>query len=417
MTNLIIGESVNSHSNLLEKSLNHSNPDVKLLGLNELLRIAREKPSLITDSSLVISSIKAIESDETKVGTVCIELLSIILPNFIEISGIKSQIINILEQSNDIIKCRVFEIGVNIGKSHAELIESLEFILGKMLNDFENSNDILFQLNILELLSDLAMADEGLTYLENKGVCLNLTRKIEACDNSLMIPGLMKFFGSVAAVHPQQIFTKYPAITSSLLDCVTSNDFTLMPTALDTIGHLGKTLEGKIYLGNVPGQKFNIFLTFLSSSITSMPSELKIRALNALELLFISESPANNQISTITQNWYCQLSATNDLTFLLQFTKNAFPDIKIAGLKLLKAIVSYQWGQEFIAQTAGFIENLMDRKIEFDKNVIHEKYEINKILSESSAFDHDTVNHLKKYVGEGAFYVETILEVAVEGRD
>lgn len=417
MTNLIIGESVNYHSNLLEKSLNHSNPEVKLLGLNELLRIASKKPSLITDSNLVIACIKDIASKETKVGSTCVKLLSIILPNFIDIAGVKSHITDILIQSEDTIKCRIFELSINIVKLHAELIEKLEFILGKMLTEFNDSNDILFQMNILQLLSDLAISDEGLTYLENKGICSNLMKKTESCQSSLMIPGLMKFFGSIAAMHPQQIFNKYPGVTSSLFDCVIGNDFIILPTALDTIGHLAQSLEGKIYLEKVPGNKFQTVLKHLSSTITSYPSELKIRALNTLKLLFFSDTPQNNQVSSLTQSWYDQLSSAKDLNFLLQFTKNAFPDIKIAGLKLLKSVVNYRWGQEYLSQTAGFIEILLDRKIEFDKHVIHEKFEINKILSESSIFDRDTVNQLKKYVGEGVFYVETIHEVAVEGQD
>lgn len=320
-------------------------------------------------------------------------------------------------QSKDTIKCRIFEVAVNIGKAHGELIESLEFILGKMLTDLEDSKDILFQLNILELLSDLAITDEGLIYLENKGACLNMIKNIESCENALMIQGLMNFFASIASIHPQQIFNKYPSVTSSLFDCVISNEFAILPTALDTIGHLGRSLEGKIYLSNVPGAKLKVVLKQFASTITSYPSELKIRTLNTLELLFYSETPDNNQVSSITQSWYDQLSPAKDLNFPLQFTKNVFPDIKIAGLKLLKSIVNYRWGQEYLSQTAGFIEILLDRKVEFDKNVIHEKFEINKMLSESSVFDRDTVNQLKKYVGEGAFYVETIHEVAVEGRD
>ncbi len=105
------------------------------------------------------------------------------------------------------------------------------------------------------------------------------------------------------------------------------------------------------------------------------------------------------------------------MIFVLDFCRNPFPDIKIAALLLLKVLVAPIWGRKALEETAGFIEFLLDRNIEFNKDAIHEKFQIIKILSQSPmVFDTVTLGQLKKYVEQGAFYVEGVMDVVAEGR-
>lgn len=111
------------------------------------------------------------------------------------------------------------------------------------------------------------------------------------------------------------------------------------------------------------------------------------------------------------------------LTFLLTFCRCPFSDIKIAALKLLRVICGDSWGEQALADTAGFVEFLLDRRVEFDKEAVQEKYLVIKKLAdknvddEMSVFDAATRVNLKKYIAEGAFYVTGIVEVAVDGQD
>lgn len=63
----------------------------------------------------------------------------------------------------------------------------------------------------------------------------------------------------------------------------------------------------------------------------------------------------------------------------------------------------------------GLIEFLMDRSSETFKDCKHVKYNIvcNLALSES-VFDQNAVKKLKQFINEGPFYVQTVMEVAVE---
>ena len=75
----------------------------------------------------------------------------------------------------------------------------------------------------------------------------------------------------------------------------------------------------------------------------------------------------------------------------------------------------HRWGMEAISNTAGLIEYLLDRRVAADKDVKQEKFIIIRMLSESSIFDAQQLLVLKKYVREGAFFVQGITEVAFEG--
>lgn len=62
----------------------------------------------------------------------------------------------------------------------------------------------------------------------------------------VVILGLVKFFGSLAIVDsPQQVCEKYPVFLEVVFSMAMNLDPTLTPVALDTLGVLGGTVEGK----------------------------------------------------------------------------------------------------------------------------------------------------------------------------
>lgn len=162
--------------------------------------------------------------------------------------------------------------------------------------------------------------------------------------------------------------------------------------------------------------KLNETLNDIGKSIHNLPIPLQTRALNCLEILFqTSDDAPNNLIAMITEIWFFRLTGTNQLTFVQDFCRNPFPEIKIAALGLLRSICCYQWGQRALCETAGFIEYLLDRNIEFDKDAIHEKYNVIKTLADASVFDASTILQIRQYLKDGAFFVQGVMEVAVEG--
>lgn len=118
--------------------------------------------------------------------------------------------------------------------------------------------------------------------------------------------------------------------------------------------------------------------------------------------------------SEIAEQWFFFLEESKTLEFLFNFVKNPFPEIKVSCLNLIKTLCTYPWGVVALKNTAGMIEYLLDRRVEFDKDAKQVKHEIILILSETTVFDAHTILLLKKYVNEGPHYVESVLDVAVE---
>lgn len=158
-------------------------------------------------------------------------------------------------------------------------------------------------------------------------------------------------------------------------------------------------------------------LNDIGKSIHNLPTALKVRALNCLEALFQCDptDSSNNQINSITEQWFQSLTGSNQLSFVQEFCRNPFPEIKIAALGLLRAICGYTWGHRALSNAAGFIEYLLDRKSEFDKEILHEKYNILNLVANSGEFDENTARQINQYVKDGAFYVQGVMEVVVEG--
>lgn len=418
MTNLKLNDEPDL-SEIVEKLLHNSNVKVKTVAVRFVERNVVESASLHT-SSMVALFIECIKSDDTSVGVPSIQILSdlLVTQNFLDDPSVKKQILATLDAANETVSLRIYSVAVEIVKKHPSQLGKVEFIFERCLGELDD-HDILVMLNVLEVLKDLCVHNEGIIYLENKGVFSKLMRKIETIEEdpmaSILTPGLMKFFGSVAIVYPERIFKSYPSLINKLFECILSDDFTLLFTALDTFGHLAKFEDGKKTLDTLDGNQSLLVVTHIVQSIARYPSDVKGRALNCLENVFWVDlsTPRNNQINYICQKWFSSAFGTQ-LSELLQMCKNPFADISISAFKVLKSIASHDFGQKAIVNTGGFVEFLLDRHSIISLELKQLKYEVVELLAQSNEFDASTIVRLQKYVREGFNYVQAITEIAFE---
>ncbi|XP_001661342.2 26S proteasome non-ATPase regulatory subunit 5 [Aedes aegypti] len=416
MSTLAIDES-SEVKNVIEKSLSHVNPRVQAFGLRELRRIVQSRSvDGFVNETLILLVIKCLASDDTSVGTPAIELLRLMLPRFVQLRSVLENLEGLLGKG-DVVRCRLYELAVRLAKQSEELLAAMDKFLKKAVQELDGE-DVLLQLNVLQILSELSEGNHGMAYLENNGVFDKLMVKIQGLGEdplgTILIPGLMKFYGGVAAIHPAKVYDGYPKVIEMLFDCLASEDMTILPTAYDTLGCIAAANEGKRQLHYKHGAALKKTLQHFSKVIRNLPNDLKIRLLGCLRSMFAVDS-ADNQISSITQEWYGNLAEQENLNLVMDYIKNPFPDMKRAALGLLKAIVGHRWGQTYLLNTGGFVEYLLDRKQEADKDVVLDKYEVIRVLAASTVFDEQTASELRRYVAEGAFYVQGITEVAIEG--
>lgn len=404
--------------NLLERSVQHKNPKVRSLALNTILKEIKKHPGATIAEDLIQVIINCIAEHEISVGAPSVEILSILLADKISKAQFKEALLRKLHQSNDIIRCRIYEVAVNLSKISPANLCDVEEILSSAVNALE-CDDILMQVNVLEILASLAGQNHGLVFLEQRQVFEKISKRVDEIEQNpldrLLVPGIMKFFGKIAYSQPQKIITGYSNMILCLFDCLHSADPTILPTAFDTLANLAHSQQGKLLLeanyASYLRQTFEDFFSYLKN----LPTELKNRAFNALEIVFSCDGEVSQDASKVMLKWYQILAGGENLQFLMDFCRNPFPDIKVACLNFIRALCRYRWGIVALKYTAGFVEYLMDRKIEFDKEAKYAKFEVIELLAESNVFDVQTQLQLKKYVNEGPYFVQPIVEIAVEG--
>ncbi|XP_018572758.1 26S proteasome non-ATPase regulatory subunit 5 [Anoplophora glabripennis] len=423
MNNLNLGESTNKYSLPLERALNHPYNAVKLMALKEIDRNVSNEESLINICkrvSLLSNIIRCIGDSDI---TVAKEACDIIVKLGLFSTGLKQLISNdvmtVLHEVmsiSEVVRLRVYEVVVNISKDSEENFTHLSST-GLIAQIFEelDSNDVLLRMNVVELLTQLGLSRHGYNYLEHNGILSKLFGFIDDNEDPTLVqicePGILKFFGHMANWKPIELLSKYPKFFDRLFSNIESGDLIIVGVSLDTLGVIGLTNSGKCALQST-GNKMTYAIKTIVKLLTSFPTEVRLRALNCLENLLAVEEQKND-IMQITRRWY-GLFGDDPMEIILRYAKNPFSEIKLSGLGILRVIADQQWGQEEIRNTPGLVEFLLDRNIETVKEGKEAKYEIVKVLSNSTVFDQSTLKTFQDFVKEGPFYVHAVTEVAFE---
>ncbi|CAH1967118.1 unnamed protein product [Acanthoscelides obtectus] len=426
MNQMTLGESTMKYDTPLERALNHPFTEVKLMALKEIERNIRRE-EVLTDMckkhTLLVGVVRCLGDDDVGVAKKAIDILTIVGLTASGLNAILSnQVIEPLQEVmaiSEVVRLRVYELVINIAKESETNFHALEStgIINQILEELNNS-DVLLRMNIVELLTHFGLTRHGYRFLESSGVLTKLFSLIDVPNDLLNVqlcePGILKFFGNMAHKKPIEMLSKYPKLFDRVFSNLESGDLTVIGVSLDTLGIIGSTNEGKCALSST-GNKITYAIKTIVKLLPSLPTEVRVRALNCLESL-IRVAERKNDMLQITRKWY-QAFGDEPMEVILRYAKNPFSEIKLAGLDLLHAVASHQWGQEEIKNTPGLIEYLLDRNQERIKEAKELKYEIIKEMSTSILFDQNTLLRLQEYVKEGPFYVRGVTEVAFEGND
>lgn len=242
MANLTLRQ--NDLPRLLHRALLHKRARIRALALNTILKelqnqIGDDNLSDVISDELLRHILNAVQEPETQLGSPALAILTLVLETRLEEQFVKDSLLEGLKK-NEVIKCRLYELAVNLGKRSAATLEKVEFLLDHALVELDN-DDILLQVNVLEILVSLAEQNHGLLYLEKRQVFDVIGKRIEEIEQNpldrLLIPGIMKFFGKISSVQPQKIILGYPHMIRCLIECLNSGDTSLLPAAFDTLGN------------------------------------------------------------------------------------------------------------------------------------------------------------------------------------
>lgn len=411
---------------LIEDMVRHENDALKVIGLQQLLK---NSPDQVISTAAIVDVIKCLgNATNTTVGTLAMRLLDVQLETRFDQEEVRSALE--ATRSNSISKCRFYEVIVRMASRDAQNLQRTGEIISEMVRDLA-SDDLLLQLNVMEILSQLVATEHGLEYLEAQGVFPRLTAALENIDSMhILFPGFIKFVGSLANAHTDKMFPRYVHICKPLFEVIISNDSSTLSPCLDTLGVIGRTQAGKVFLDDLtlvnPDGDMKMIFMELAMFLTQLPTEEQIRILHCLENLFQwlstedgGEQEPNNRISMITEKWYKYLDRGPGLKTVMAYCRNPFPDIKLAGFGVLRAIVDFSWGRTALSETAGGLEYIMDRSMEFHKESFQAKFQVLKCIQRAGSetcFTEDQRKDIDEYVHKGPFYIKGETEIATERR-
>ncbi|XP_064547299.1 26S proteasome non-ATPase regulatory subunit 5 [Drosophila montana] len=408
---------------LLNPALHHSNPALRALVLNNLLKELRRQTTAseiqtLPSNELLVYVLDELQQTETQCSAAAINILTIVLSQWLNDAGVQSKLVQLLQQ-NEVVRCRAYELGVMLAKRSADSLSSVEFILDAALGELDN-DDVLLQASVLEILVPLAEQNHGLSYMERRRVFEIISSRVQRIEehplDTLLIPSIMKFFGKVAAVQPQKIIVGYPHMLACLFELLKSGDEAVLPTAMDTLANLASSVQGKKLMHAQFQPAMQQTLRKYADYTKSLSPPLKIRLLNSLDIIFTQETPASSELSTILKNWYECFASGQQLNHIMELLHTPFPDLQLAALGLLKTLCQYQWGIKAVQGTAGAIEFLLSRQPDLHKDVKYLKWKIMEQLSVSSEFTATETVRFTAYVNEGPYHVQSNVNIATESQ-
>ncbi|XP_049629027.1 26S proteasome non-ATPase regulatory subunit 5 [Suncus etruscus] len=417
----------------LQKGLAHPSDSVKTLTLSQVGRIVESSDAvteILNNAELLKQIVYCIGGENLSVAKAAIKSLSRVsltqtgLEALFE-SDLLDDLKNVMK-TNDIVRYRVYELIVEISSTSPESLNycTTSGLITELLREL-TGEDVLVRATCIEMVTSLAQSHHGRQYLAQEGVIDQISNIIVGAESdpfsSFYLPGFVKFFGNLAVMDsPQQICERYPVFVEKVFEMTESQDPTMVGVAVDTIGILGSTVEGKQVLHKA-GTHFEHLLMKVGYQVKNASTELKIRCLDAISsLLYLSPEQETDDLLRMTESWFSSLSR-DSLELLRGISNQPFPELRCAALKVFTAMANQPWAQKLMFNSPGFVEYVMDRSVERDKTSKDAKYELVKALANSKTiaeiFGNPNYLRLRAYLSEGPYYVKPVSVTAVEGAE
>ena len=169
----------------------------------------------------------------------------------------------------------------------------------------------------------------------------------------LSISGAVKFFGSIAAVLPTIVLSKYPDFQYFIFENMRNDDIMFKTLCFETIASISSLEEGLILLYQQPGEFNKVMKAFTTVVLSPVDETLKARMIDALKVILTkSDGQFSTESSSIKRELYSQLSE-QPIQLLMQFSQLPFSKIRYSALDLISTIASHSWSEQDMAKTPG----------------------------------------------------------------
>ncbi|KAJ3598441.1 hypothetical protein NHX12_001951 [Muraenolepis orangiensis] len=417
----------------LQSGLTHHAEDVQILALKQIGRVVAH-PEAVTDilnnDDILREVIHCVGGDNIAVAKQAVSSLSELSHSKAGLDKLfRSGLLDVMKDvmgTSDIVRYRVYELVVDIASVSAISLGycASSGLISQLLAELLGE-DVLIRATAIEVVTGLAQSQHGRQHLAHQGVMEKISNMIRGADtdplSSLYLPGLVKFFGNLAIMdNPQQVCETYPAFLNKVFQMILDPDPVMIGVALDTLGLVGSTVEGKQVLQKT-GEKFKAALVRMSQLAKLGAMEMRVRSLEALAHLFtLQVEHQTEDLLALIESWFLLLGV-QPMDMIIAISKQPFPELHCSALRIFTAIATQPWGQRLMIGTPSFMEFIVDRSTGKTKEGKDGKFElVGALVATSTATSILGSQHylrLRTYLREGAYYVAAVAVVSTEGAE
>ncbi|XP_008324524.1 26S proteasome non-ATPase regulatory subunit 5 [Cynoglossus semilaevis] len=417
----------------LHAGLNHPHEKVKILALTQVSRMVAHQVTLtqiLNNPDILEAVIHCIAAEKLSVEKQAIQCLCKLSHSKSGLDKLfQSDLLSVMKKvmgTNDSVRYRFYELVVEISSISPISLGycANSGLISKLLSEL-TGDDILIRATAIEMVTTLAQSQHGRQYLAQQGIMEKISNMIRGAEtepfSSLYLPGLVKFFGKLAIMDsPQQVCETFPVFLNKVFEMALDADPVMIGVALDTLGLLGSTVEGKQVLQKT-GEKFKAVLSRVSQHANTGATELRVRSLDAIsQLLTLKPEHQTEDLLALTESWFHHLSR-EPMDMIRNISTQPFPELHCGALAIFNAIGAQPWGQRLMMSTPGFMEFILDRSTGHTKEAKDAKFElVGSLVSSSTAADilgSQNYIRLKSYLIEGAYYISAVATVSTEGAE
>ncbi|XP_061589283.1 26S proteasome non-ATPase regulatory subunit 5 [Cololabis saira] len=424
---------VQNYRSELQRGLTHPNDTVKILALTQIARAVRDPDAgteILNNHGILHQVILCIKEEKMAVAKQAIQTLSKLSHSKSGLDKLfQSDMLKVMKDvmaTSDIIRYRIYELVVEISSVSPISLGycANSGLISQLLNEL-TGDDVLIRATAIEMVTSMADSQHGRQYLAQQGIMDKISNMIRGAEldpfSSLYLPGLVKFFGNLAIIDsPQQVCESYPAFQNKVFEMALDPDPAMAGVALDTLGLLGATVEGKQVFQKT-GETFRDVLKKMSQLASSGATELRVRSLDAIsQLLTLQPEQQTEDLLALTESWF-QLLSKQPMEMIRDISTQPFPELYCGALRIFIAVATQPWGQKQMMRTPGFMEFILDRSTGQTKEAKDAKFElVGAFVGSSTAAQTLGSQHyirLKTYLKEGPYYVSAVAAVSTEGAE
>lgn len=289
--------------NEFENCLRHPNPQVKTFGLNEMREIIKmdKEISSTVPISLCIALIECINSKDTKIGTMGVDVLH----GFLKLANNAMQIIashdiqNHIRNSltkDDIVRCRIYDLFVRLTKISINLIQPLEFVFKEMCDSLQ-STDLIIQYNAMEFMADMGSTENGFNCIATSNIFNVMMSWLDKSQiqlvDSIGYRPVINFYARCGARDPERLKMLSDHLLNYMIGNVINNRIPEIDASFDALTVISQTTRGMKYLCEKYNREMVDVFKTVHRELKDYPHDLKVHILKCIHMIF-----ANNETVT-----------------------------------------------------------------------------------------------------------------------